>query len=738
MAPHEVPIESAPDAGPNAGATETLDVTVRRTVYANEESGFGVVRLDGDTTGAVTATGPLLGLREGDRLRVTGRWVDHPRFGRQLEVSSFVQLLPSSLDGIRRYLASRRIRGIGPKTAERMVAAFGLDTLSVLDHDPERLLEVQGIGRTTARRIAASWQTLRGHREVLLFLASHGVAAGVAMKVARRYGAAALEVVRSNPYRLAEEVVGIGFLTADRIARGLGVPADAPERLEAGLLHTLSRAAEEGHTAIQEPRLLETARRVLETDAELGTALERITERGLVVRSRSGSGAALLATAALDRAEGGVARSLRRLPAAKPSTRIDVRRALAWYRNASGFALEPQQRRAVELALTGQVVVITGGPGTGKTTLVRAVVEILNRRGERVELAAPTGRAAKRLAEATGRPARTIHRLLEFNPSSASFARDRTDPLDANMLVVDEASMLDVELANCLLDAVPDGCRLVLVGDADQLPSVGPGNVLGDIIASARVPTVRLDRVFRQAEASRIVVNAHRINHGQMPLLDRDAESGDFFFVARDNPEAAADTVVDLVTNRIPGRFGFHPVRDIQVLTPMHRGPLGVAALNQRLQELLAPPGPELVVGARRFRRGDKVMQIRNSYELDVFNGDIGRVETVDAEQRELIIAFDDRPVRITGDALDDLVPAYACTVHKAQGSEYPAVVLALHRQHHVMLERNLLYTAVTRARRLVVVVGSRAAVWRAVTTASVRARCTTLADRLREPDPAP
>jgi exodeoxyribonuclease V alpha subunit len=738
MARHEPRTGAAEEAVTLDGRAASFEATVVRTVYANEENGFSVVRLTGDTTGAVTATGPLLGLREGDRLRVSGRWVEHPRFGRQLEVSSFVQLLPSSLDGIRRFLASRRIRGIGPKTAERLVAAFGLDTLDVLDHHPERLVEVRGIGRPTAQRIATSWQHQRGHREVLLFLASHGVTAGVAMKVARRYGAAALEVVRSNPYRLSEEVVGIGFLTADRIARGLGVPADAPERLEAGLLHSLARAAEEGHTALREPRLLESARRVLETDADLSSALGRIVERGLVVRRADADGTTLIATAALDRAEGGVARSLRRLLEAEPSIPIDVRRALAWHRDVSGLALEPQQRTAVELALTGQVVVVTGGPGTGKTTLVRALVEILNRRGDTIELAAPTGRAAKRLAEATGRPARTIHRLLEFNPSSASFARSGDDPLDADLLVIDEASMLDVELADCLLDAVPDGCRLVLVGDADQLPSVGPGNVLGDIIACGQVATVRLDHVFRQAEASRIVVNAHRINHGQMPLLDRDPESGDFFFVARDDPEAAADTVVDLVVNRIPGRFGLHPVRDIQVLTPMHRGPLGVAALNHRLQELLAPPGPELAVGARHFRQGDKVMQVRNNYELDIFNGDIGRVEAADGEQRELIVSFDDRPVRIAGDNLDDLVPAYACTVHKSQGSEYPAVVLALHRQHHVMLERNLLYTAVTRARRLVVVVGSRAAVWRAVTTASVRARCTTLADRLRTSDPQP
>lgn len=719
-------------AGTGGEGAETLEAAVRRTVYSNDDSGWTVIRVSPDDGPPATVTGPLLGVRDGDRLRMTGRWVEHPRFGRQFEVSSFIQLLPSTLDGIRRYLASRRIRGIGPKTADRLVDAFGLATFDVLDREPARLLEVRGIGSATARRIASSWSEQRAHREVLVFLASHGVTPGLALRVARRYGASALHTVRSNPYRLAEEVSGIGFLTADRIARGLGVPPEAPERLEAGVLHVLSRAADDGHTALLESQLAEDARAALGVDAEIGAAVARLAARGAVALRPTPEGVGRVALAVLDRAERRVAANLRRLLAAEAGgPPVDVDRALAWHDGRSSLRLAGSQRHAVELALGPGVAVVTGGPGTGKTTLVRALVDILERRGDRIELAAPTGRAAKRLAEATGRAARTVHRLLEFAPATASFARGPDLPLDTDLVVIDEASMLDVELAASLLEAVPSGCRLLLVGDADQLPSVGPGNVLGDVIASSAVPTVRLDRIFRQAESSRIVVNAHRIQAGELPLLDHEPPAGDFYFVSRDDPGAAADTVVELVTRRIPDRFRLHPVRDVQVLTPMHRGPLGVAALNRRLQEVLAPPGPELAVGERRFRAGDKVMQVRNNYELDVFNGDLGLVERVDVDARELVVRFDERSLVLGDDQLDDLVTAYACTVHKAQGSEYPAVVLVLHRHHHVMLERHLLYTAVTRARRLLVLVGTRGAIRRSVQTDRGRRRQTTLVERL-------
>jgi exodeoxyribonuclease V alpha subunit len=441
-------------------------------------------------------------------------------------------------------------------------------------------------------------------------------------------------------------------------------------------------------------------------------------------------------TPRLDGAEGTLARDLRELLAAESTTAtVVVDRAISWYQQRARIRLAPRQREALAAALSEKIAVITGGPGTGKTTLIRGVVEILGKKDAEVLLAAPTGRAAKRLTEATGLAAKTIHRLLEFNPTTGSFSRNRQNPLEADCLVLDEVSMLDVELAASLLEAVPPGCRLVLVGDADQLPSVGPGNVLADLIASQIVPVIRLDRIFRQAESSLIVVNAHRVNAGDMPELSNSDDS-DFYFVARDDPSEAADLAIDFAARRIAERFKLDPVLDVQVLSPMHRGELGVTRLNERLQALLTPPGPELVVGWRRFRAGDKVMQVRNNYELDIFNGDLGRVLSLDPEERELVVDFDGRPVVIPSEDLDDVVPAYACTIHKSQGSEYPAVVIVLHHQHHVMLQRNLLYTAITRGRRLVVIVGSKRALARAVNNATVRKRYTLLAERLQSPSP--
>jgi exodeoxyribonuclease V alpha subunit len=716
-----------------ANGGKTAQGIVARILYTNEENGWAVVRLRSDDAASFTATGPLLGVREGDELRLSGRWIDHARFGEQFEADSYVQVAPSTLEGLRRFLGSGRIRGLGPKMAARVVEIFGLETLEVLDSNPGRLLEVRGIGPRTVERIRSSWEQHRGIQQIMIFLTGHGVAPGVAVKAFRRYGAGAVEVVRSNPYRLAEEVFGVGFLTADRIARKLGIPPDAPERLEAGLLYALQEATGQGHVFLPADELQERAAALLEAEGEdLKKALERLSSRELVVLRMRPQATAAVYTPRLDGAEGTLARDLRELLAAESTTAtVVVDRAISWYQQRARIRLAPRQRQALAAALSEKIAVITGGPGTGKTTLIRGVVEILGKKDAEVLLAAPTGRAAKRLTETTGLAAKTIHRLLEFNPTTGSFSRNRQNPLEADCLVLDEVSMLDVELAASLLEAVPPGCRLVLVGDADQLPSVGPGNVLADLIASQIVPVIRLDRIFRQAESSLIVVNAHRVNAGDMPQLSSSDDS-DFFFVARDDPSEAADLAIDFAARRIAERFNLDPILDVQVLSPMHRGELGVTRLNERLQALLTPPGPELVVGWRRFRAGDKVMQVRNNYELDIFNGDLGRVLSFDPGERELVVDFDGRPVVIPSEDLEDVVPAYACTIHKSQGSEYPAVVIVLHHQHHVMLQRNLLYTAITRGRRLVVIVGSKRALARAVNNATVRKRYTLLAERLQ------
>ncbi len=715
---------------------ETCEATVARTLFTNPDSGFAVVRVRGDAGATFTAIGPLLGVREGDRLRLAGRWVEHPRFGRQLEVSTYVYLEPSTKEGIRRFLASGRIRGIGPKMAERIVARFGDRTLEIIEREPEKLRRVRGIGAKTLDRIRTSWEASRGLQQIMVFLTGHGLPPGVAVKAHARYGAAAVDVVRSNPYRLAEEVFGVGFRTADRIARGLGLAEDAPERLRAGLVFVLEEAALDGHVYLPRRDLLTRAAQLLGTgDDILGPPLESLAAAGRVVVEATGSDED--DAVYLDRlhgAEVAVAEGLEDvMEARRTSARLDVASAVAWYERRADLSLAPAQREALAAALTEPAVIITGGPGTGKTTLVRGVIEILGRKDERVLLAAPTGRAAKRLSETTGTDARTIHRLLEFNPATRAFGRNADHPLEADLLVVDEVSMVDVDLAAALLAATPPACRMVLVGDADQLPSVGPGNVLADLIASGRLRVIRLEQIFRQARRSLIVDNAHRINHGAMPVSGRDDEPGDFYFVARDDVREAADLVIDFVAKRIPRRFGLDPVDDIQVLAPMHRGELGVANLNQRLQELLTPPGPELVSGSRHFRPGDKVMQLRNNYELDIYNGDLGRVVNVDREERELVVRFDGRPVILGPAELEEVTPAFACTIHKAQGSEYPAVVIALHHSHHLMLQRNLLYTAVTRGRRLVVIVGSRRALGRAVHNATVQKRYTRLAQRLRD-----
>jgi exodeoxyribonuclease V alpha subunit len=732
----------------------TLEGVVDRIVYANEETGWSVLRLVVRGRGQVTAVGNLVGVQPGESLRLSGHWGRDRKYGDQFRVDTYLTVQPSTFIGIEKYLSSGLVKGIGPAMARRLVQHFGLDTLDVIEHRPERLKEVEGIGPVRSARIRDAWMEQREIKDVMIFLQSHGVSTAYAVKIYKRYGSAAIGLVRENPYRLAEEVYGIGFKLADKIARDLGIAADSQHRLAAGVLYALRRAADKGHVYALEGDLLRETAELLGVDAEAAApAVGELVARGELARQpiagelsssfsplplgegpggEGSVGDSAVFLKALETAERGVAERVRTLTAQRElPLKIDVERACQWFERREAIELGAAQRRALQRALTSKLLVLTGGPGTGKTTLVRGIVAILARKGLKVELAAPTGRAAKRLGEATGHDAMTVHRLLEYSPRQGGFTRDEEHPLDADLVVVDEASMLDVVLSFHLLKAVRQEARLILVGDVDQLPSVGPGRVLADLIESGAVDVVRLTEIFRQAGESLIVVNAHRVRDGEMPHLVT-AERGDFFFIERDEPEAVLATVKHLVKDRIPGGFGFSP-RDVQVLSPMQRGPLGAVSLNAELQNLVNPDGESITRGRRLLRAGDRVMQVRNNYDLEVYNGDVGYVETIDVTDQIVRVDYgDERRVEYEFSDLDELTLAYACSIHKSQGSEYTAVVIPLHTQHFVMLQRNLLYTAITRGRRLVVIVGSRRALALAVRTESSSRRSTLLVRRLR------
>jgi len=736
--------------GESRGDDETLEGTIDRIVFSGGDGAFTVARLKLQGGGdVVTVVGSLLGVPAGAALRVQGRYETTARFGEQFRVARYTEVAPATLDGIRRYLGSGLIKGIGPEFAGRIVERFGIETLEILDSDPGRISEVSGIGPARAKSIRAAWSAQREVRKVMVFLQGYGVSPAFAARIYKRYGAAAIARVRENPYRLAFDVWGIGFLSADKLASALGIEKESDVRVEAGVRHVIQESATNGDVFVPRGRLVRQAAALLEVAEKLAdAAVDRLARAGDVALDAGVNAGALDAgdavyDADLYRAERAVAEGLRKLLDGRAaSVEIDVPRALAWYEQRAGIALARQQAEAVVLALSGKVAVVTGGPGVGKTTIVRGIVSILSRKGLRIALAAPTGRAAKRLSDQAGVPASTLHRLLEWRPAEGAFARNATRPLECDLLVVDEASMLDVRLAADLLAALAPATRLVLVGDVDQLPSVGPGRVLRDVIESRAVPTVRLTEIFRQAAESLIVTNAHRIHEGELPELGAPPPPGigddkrDFFFIEEDDPIKAATLVRDLVTTRLPRRYGLQP-HDVQVLAPMHRGELGAGNLNLLLQEALTAGAPGIQRGARQYRVGDKVMQVRNDYDKEVWNGDIGvivRAESADGAGA-LTVRFEerdgDRDVDYDSDELDELALAYAATVHKSQGSEYVAVVVPVHTQHFVMLQRNLLYTAVTRGKRLVVLVGSRKALGIAVRNADVSLRCSGLAHRL-------
>ena len=712
------------DSAPGAGVR--LKGVIDHITFQNPENGYTIARLRPEGEGEPVTVVGTMAVSAGESVELEGNWDRHPRFGRQLQVESCIPAYPATAEGIERYLGSGLIKGIGPVMAGRIVARFGKSSLEVIDSRPRRLLEIEGLGEKRVRAIAEAWKEQRRIRDVMVFLQSHGVGTGHAVRIYQQYGDEAIHSVRQDPYRLQRDVRGIGFQTADRIAGDLGVSRDAPERVRAGIRYLLEEAADEGHLFLPLEELASAAAELLGVDpGRFPDALSALRDSGDVVVEREAC-----YPAPLHRAERGVALALQRLIA----SRGPVLTPAAEAGEAAPAELGRDQQFALRQVGEGKVLVVTGGPGTGKTTITRQIVRRLEAAGLRVALCSPTGRAARRLSEATGREARTIHRLLEFAPREGGFRRGRDLPIEAEAVIVDESSMIDIHLMNALLRAVPDAARLVLVGDADQLPSVGPGNVLGDIIDSGVVPVARLRHIYRQAGDNLIVGNAHRINGGEWPRIDNRADSG-FYFVEEDDPARAAERLLDLVARRLPQGRDLDPMRQIQVLTPMYRGETGAVQLNRRLQERLNPGRKAHAIGDRELREGDRVMQVRNNYDKGVFNGDLGRIGRLETGEDSFAeVVFDDGGVqRYELAELDQLSMAYAISIHRSQGSEFPAVVLPLTTQHYPMLQRNLLYTAVTRARELFVLIGSRRALKRAIENDRPARRNTNLAARLRK-----
>jgi exodeoxyribonuclease V alpha subunit len=720
---------------PEPSTQEVLAGLVERVTYHNAENGFCVLRAKArGHRDLVTVVGHAAAIAAGEWITASGGWVNDHTHGQQFKAQFLRTSAPTSAEGIEKYLSSGMIRGVGPVYAKKLVRAFGEKVFDVIEATPDRLREINGIGPVRAASILAAWAEQKAVREIMVFLHSHGVGTARAVRIFKTYGADAIQVMTENPYRLARDIRGIGFKTADAIAMKLGIEKIAMVRVRAGISYALTEAMDEGHCGLPTGELIPLAEKLLEVPQGLiHTALDLERQEGSVIADRIGERDCIF-LAGLHGAERAVAERLRTLiNGALPWPWIDPEKALPWVEQRTGLTLAENQTAAVRLALTAKVLVITGGPGVGKTTIVNSILRILAAKGVGILLCAPTGRAAKRMSEATGMEARTIHRLLEVDPKAGGFRRGLDNPLDCDLLVVDEASMVDILLMHALLKAVPNQAALLIVGDVDQLPSVGPGQVLADVIGSGAIPVVRLTEVFRQAAKSRIIVNAHRVNQGQMPEFDQPEQDSDFYFVPADDPETAVGRIIELVKTRIPRRFGLDPIRDIQVLCPMNRGGVGARSVNIELQAALNPAGDHKVERfGWTFAPGDKVMQIENDYDKEVYNGDIGYIDDVDPNASEVLTNFDGRSVTYGFGELDMLVPAYATTIHKSQGSEYPAVIIPVLTQHYPMLQRNLLYTGVTRGKRLVVLVGQKKAVAIAVRNISGRRRWSKLEEWLR------
>jgi exodeoxyribonuclease V alpha subunit len=723
---------------------EIVEGTVKSVVYHNDDNGYTVLHVEIPSefelmrNPEITIVGRTQAVWEGEDVKAEGQWVTDKVHGRQFKATTLTCVAPRSLKGIERYLASGMIKGVGPVLAKRIVETFGDQTMHVLQYQSGRLSEVPKLGAAKIRQIRESWHANESLRENLIFGQTYGISVVKMTKIVRKYGPDAVAIVKADPYRLCRDIWGIGFATADKIALSVGIPKDSPLRARASISFTLETEADDGgHCWTFENDLLLHAHELTEIPMEiLSNALREEVEEGRVIAetprgSEPETAPRRIYLKALYFSERDVAARVRSILESLPSfARFDAERAIAWWQSRQRFELAEKQREALVHSLSSKFSVITGGPGVGKTTIIRALVEIYGAKKLRVVLAAPTGRAAKRMTESVGAPAQTIHRLLKWNPVTNKFTFDAENPLEGDVFVFDETSMIDVKLACELLKAIPDSATVVWVGDTDQLPSVGPGSVLGDFIKSGAMPATRLNFIFRQDTTGLIVKNAHHVNAGE-PLEVATGGESDFYFARCEDPELCLRRAIEFMTTRIPRKFGMDPLRDVQVLTPMRKNVLGTDNLNVELQKALNPVGDAVKRGGTVFRVGDRVMQLRNNYDKDVYNGDVGFIKSVNADARSIVVLFDGRPVVYDAGDLDELVLAYAMTIHKSQGSEYPAVIVLMHTQHYVMLQRNLLYTAITRGKKLVLLMGVPYAIDQAIKTNTVRERRTSLAERL-------
>lgn len=718
---------------------------IERITFSNEENGYTIAKMKvSGREGIVTIVGTLMSVSPGEMLRLRGHWDNHPKYGEQFRVKSFETILPATVRGIEKYLGSGMIKGIGPIMARRLVARFGDKTLKIIEDDIDRLSEVDGIGDKRIEMIRKAWEEQKEIRDVMVYLQGNGVSPTYAVKIYKHYGKDSIKVVQENPYRLAMDIFGIGFITADRIAQKMGIPPDSQIRSEAGILYVLHELSDDGHVYYPYKDLVEKCSEALKVEEyKIPYALDSIAADGRVVidglktsltenRDRLPQAVYL---AKFHVSESGIARRLKKLLSEPKQLRlINTEDAIKWVQRSLNITFSSGQIEAIKGSIHSKVMIITGGPGTGKTTVINAIIRIYNKIGQKVLLAAPTGRAAKRMTEATGHEAKTIHRLLEYSPGNGAFKKNEDNPLDADIIIIDETSMVDTVLMYHFLKAVQAKTTLILVGDIDQLPSVGPGNILRDIIESGNVPTIALREIFRQSKKSMIIVNAHMVNNGQMPFAAKGADSlNDFFFIEIDEPEDVLKHILFLCSKELPEHFGYDPVNDIQVLTPMHKGIVGVSNLNTELQRTLNPSRDELIRGGRSFKTGDKVMQLRNNYDKDVYNGDIGRIISIDREIHEITVNYDGRTVSYDFSELDEVMLAYAISVHKSQGSEYPVVVMPVLTQHYMLLQRNLLYTGITRGKKLVCVIGTKKALAIAIKNNKPFKRFTMLRERLMQ-----